>query len=211
VAFYNFGKNPDANFNPSLLILIAYVITLFLTCALPLYYAHRFDVLLEKKRGTFAQFMSLLDLAEFRDDFHGFLTKRFCQENLQFYEVVTLWKSIAEAHPKKRQKALSILEVFVSEQGICQVHIDEEMKAKIMRNISLGLIPEDLFDEALEQLLADMYNNYFSQFWSIWTQKVEKREREKESEMESKSKRKGMESSAGSEEVVVNIVGGGDA
>lgn len=47
----------------------------------------------------------------YRNRFHDFLTKQFCQENLQFYEVVMEWKNMRADDTERGVKARAIIDV----------------------------------------------------------------------------------------------------
>jgi len=164
VSFVAYDNSMAPAFNACLIVLLDYYVILFLSCALPLIYAHQFDKAFAKTRGSFPQFVSLLDSVEFRESFHTFLAKQFCQENLQFYEVIQFWKALAVG-PEKLAKAQSIVTVFVIENGMCQINMTGEIRERIIKGLASSPLPDTLFDEAVESLTQDMYYNSFAQFW----------------------------------------------
>jgi len=97
------------------------------------------------------------------------LERQFCQENIQFYEVVTIWKATPSTDQERSIKAKSIVDLFVKEGGVCQVNISAVTREKILRTMASDDIPSDIFDEAMEALLQLMYENSFSKFWLIWS------------------------------------------
>lgn len=116
-----------------------------------------------------------------REAFHRFLSRQFCQENLLFYEIVLLWKSIPVDNPDRALKARSIISVvsasscsfdlcfdceqYLADNGVCQVDIPADIREKIVCNLSKDPVPPTLFDQAVDNLIQDMYFNSFSQFW----------------------------------------------
>lgn len=164
---YSSRARPEQQNFPAAFVLVAcFFISLFACNILPLIYAYRYD---RKSKtmidgGSLAYFTSLLESVQFRNAFHDFLTKQFCQENLQFYEVVNLWKEIRTTDPERRRRANSIVNVFINESGLCQVNVIDSERAKIMEKMKMEEIPADIFDAALAALIEDMHTNSFRQY-----------------------------------------------
>jgi len=162
---YSQGPRPQQRRFPSAFILIiAYFFSLFVCNGLPLIYAYRFDKKNSGTRGGPAHFVALLQSIEFRNIFHDFLTRQFCQENLQFYEIVTEWKSLPHNDPEKLLKAKSIVDAFIVENGLCQVNISASVRDTLMEKTKMEEIPNDTFDEALNAILELMYENSYQQY-----------------------------------------------
>jgi len=183
ILFYFISKylEPGPNYDASFTIIVAYFFTLFISCFRPLYYVRQFDKASAVTPGNMERFMDLLQSVEFRDAFHHFLTKQMCPENLQFYEVVSSWKTIPDEHPEKAAKARSIMTVFFSDESACQVYISAEMKEQLLDDLSSSSssssnsgmsVPSDMFDEVLLTLTHEMYYSSFTQFWVKWTRKI---------------------------------------
>jgi len=164
---------PSPNFDPSFILILGYFLTLFISCFFPLCYAYRFDKELAKTRESYEKFLHLLNSAEFRDEFYTFLTRQLCSENLQLYEVVSVWKTIPEDHPNRMAKANSIMTVFFSDDSASQVSVSPELKEELVNSLSTSLpVSSDVFDEVVTAVTHDMYEKSFAQFWVIWARKI---------------------------------------
>lgn len=151
-------------FTPSVLPMFGLVVTFFLSSVLPLVYTWQHDQAMKRReRPTFEYFSEMLESLQFRNIFHEFLSEQFCPENLQFYEAVGYWKSTEE---QKQERCEEILNTFIIEDAMCQVHIDSAKRNKIEESIKANLFPDTIFDEALQDILEDMYTNSFLEFTS---------------------------------------------
>jgi len=102
-----------------------------------------------------------------RTGFFDFLTKQFCQENMQFYEVVQDWKVLPET--ERTARAQDVVKVFIGENAAYQVHLNSDLVEAISAGLEVNPISSNLFDEALKELVMDMYQNSFQPFWNIWS------------------------------------------
>lgn len=168
VVYVNVPSRPYHDALPaSTFILIGYVVTIFICNILPLYYAHQSDKIRSRKSsGTLSHFSSMLESVAFRNRFHEFLTRQFCQENLQFYELVMEWKALRPNDPERAIKARSIVDVFVVEHSVCQVHMPEVLRNQIIKESTQDDISSTIFDAALSALVEDMHVNSYRQFTS---------------------------------------------
>jgi len=166
VAYMGYGfteRLAQRNFSTDYLVVIGIFVTFVLCNVVPLIYAYRFDRSLGAE-GSLLHFKYLLESVEFRNAFYKFLTTQFCQENLQFYEVVTEWKNLPLNDPSCRSKARSIISVFVVDTGVCQINITAPLRSKIMTQIERDPLPCSIFDEVLECIVVDMHLDSFRQF-----------------------------------------------
>jgi len=148
-------------------LLLSQTATFFAMTVIPLLYAHRFDRTMCLRTAAKREvFRFLLDLVEFRNHFHEFLTKHFCQENLQFYELVMEWKM---SQVDKAGRAKMIIENFIQESALAQIHLEGKIYDDIITRCHKNEFPDTLFDEAVEAVVHDMYTNSFSLFTATTT------------------------------------------
>jgi len=165
-ALYGLLSTPQtrSHFPTAILIIVAQLMTFVISNILPLLLSLWYDWHVYQQIFNFGEFEEMLQSATFRNDFHEFLTKQFCQENLLFYEVVTEWKSMAKDHPMRIEKTKKIIHDFVAEGAVCQVNIAGEQRNEIVQRMETNDFPETIFDEALGNLVYDMHVNSFKLF-----------------------------------------------
>jgi len=150
--------------------LFGQIATFVVSNLLPLAYAYQYDNSNGEKEGTIEDFATKLQSLDFRNHFHDFLTKQFCQENLQFYEVVQEWKLMNpnDPHLDKTESAKMIVQNFIEEGAVCQVNIEGDLRtaitAKVREAGDGGGIHGDIFDTAVEALVYDMHVNSYRLF-----------------------------------------------
>lgn len=165
VIYTNPVRRVDRYFSASNIIILANFFSLLICNVIPLHCAWEFEKACRGEQvNSLAIFKKLLLQLEFRDRFHDFLNKTFCQENLQFYEVVTLWKNLSYIDPTRYEKLRSIIEVFVIENSVCEVSLEDKIRTKIMQDFARADPPNTIFDEAVEALIQDMHANSYRQY-----------------------------------------------
>jgi len=150
---------------------VAFFGTLFVSSVVPLFHAFLFDKEFARSPGDFSQFLGLLDSFEFRNAFYEFLTTQFSQENLQFYEATLLWKALAPNDPDRETKAGFIIDMFISENGLCQINISDDTRKSIKNEISKTTSPT-IFDGAIDTVVQNMYHDSFVKFWLVWSKNI---------------------------------------
>ncbi|KAJ5077830.1 leucine-rich repeat isoform f [Anaeramoeba ignava] len=101
-------------------------------------------------------------------EFENFLRHQFADENLLFYYSVQKWKSI----PQEESGLLSlaakkILEEFISTNSYVTINISGKCRDSIEKKIRALNFNRDLFDEAVEQVLVLLKNNYYFAFLEV--------------------------------------------
>eukprot|EP00026_Physarum_polycephalum_P009598 Phypoly_transcript_09726.p1 GENE.Phypoly_transcript_09726~~Phypoly_transcript_09726.p1 ORF type:complete len:409 (+),score=40.81 Phypoly_transcript_09726:102-1328(+) len=162
LVYYVVPPSAQKIFPPVFCQIFAEFVTLCICNLVPLYYAQQIDKL-QPSKETFEDFVYLIKFPSFRNAFYDFLAQQFCGENLQFYEAVQVWKPLLK-DDVRRKNALQISELFLVENGPCQVHLLPEIKTQIQEKLHSTYLPPDMFDEACESLLHDMYLHSFLLF-----------------------------------------------
>lgn len=155
--------------SPSFWILIGFYISFIFFTVFPLFLSYKHDQMdVGEATAGFKEFIEKLENLHFRNAFHDFLALQFCQENILFYEVVMDWRRMSHSDASRVSSARSIHENYILESGLCQINISGPVREKVSIAISKAdsELPEDIFDEALAQVLNMMHSNSYYQFKS---------------------------------------------
>lgn len=148
-------------------ILLGLYVTFFFSSLFPLYFVYRgerVDKVLSE--AGYSDFVEMLENPPVRTEFHDFLMRQLCQENILFYEVVMNWKRMDVHNPKRAAHAIQICETYIMESGACTINIDFHERERVMLQVHNKdeQIPQDIFDAPLKTVLGMMHANSYYQF-----------------------------------------------
>lgn len=159
------AKYTGSTLPSAIIVIVCHTLNLLVCNSVPLYYGCQWEkAICGMHVGHLAHFLELLESIQFRNVFHDFLTKRFCQESLLFYEMVVNWESLRHDDSFRKTKFQSIIQVFIMEGSLCEINIPGTIRSKIMENSLQELPPSSFFSEALEHIIKDLFLNSYQQF-----------------------------------------------
>lgn len=108
------------------------------------------------------------DNSETLEEFSGFLKKHFADESLIFLKQVEEYKNKFEEYKMKEKELHDSLALinskFLAEGGDLELNIPETMKLQLVKNLTCGKLEPSMFQNAENEILQLLDQNYFSKF-----------------------------------------------